>query len=334
MRGERELVFRLPDPDSRYTTVRMHSDLPGPARELDRRGSSWAVRFDRPPVHRLEYQFEVVHHDGGSEWICDPVNEDRASGAFGDKSVLTLPEYESPDWLEADGVEGERSERDAGGLHATLWRPRGAEGALPLLLVNDGPEYDELSRLTHWAGVMIARGELPPFRIALLHPGHRDEEYSASAAYSRKLVTGAVRSLREGDEARPCGMGASLGGLAMLHAQRRYPGVFGGLFLQSGSFFDPRHDSHESHFARYQRVVRFVRSVLRAADHPDPAPVMMTCGKAEENMHNNRLMAGALKRQGYLTALHELGDLHNYTAWRDAFDPYLTRLLRRAWGVT
>jgi enterochelin esterase-like enzyme len=334
MKGERELVFRLPDPEDRYSHVRMHSDLPGAARELGRRGRTWAVRFPRPPVDRLEYQFEVVHRDGGSEWICDPSNEERASGAFGDKSVLTLPGYEAPGWLEQEAVEGEREEIDAGGLHATLWTPERAEGPLPLLIANDGPEYDEHSRLTHWAGVMIDQDKLPPFRIALLHPGHRDEEYSASAAYSRKLVTGFIRSLREQTEHKPAAMGASLGGLAMLHAQRRYPGVFGGLFLQSSSFFDPRHDAHESGFSRYQRIVRFTRSVLRANDSPDPVPVMLTCGKAEENVHNNRLMAGALKRQGHLTALYELGDLHNYTAWRDAFDPYLLRLLRKAWDIT
>jgi len=29
--------------------------------------------------------------------------------------------------------------------------------------------------------------------------------------------------------------------------------------------------------------------------------------------------------------LHELTDTHNYTAWRDAFDPHLARLLADAW---
>jgi enterochelin esterase family protein len=312
----------------------MHSDLPGPPRELGRRGQTWAVRFRRPPVDRLEYQFEVVHRDGGSEWITDPTNEDRASGAFGDKSVLLLPEYEPPAWLQQEAIEGVREELDVGGLRTTLWASHETDEPLPLLLANDGPEYDELSKLTHWAGVMILREQLPPMRIALLHPGHRDEQYSASATYSRHLVTGFVRGMRDRTAGKPAGMGASLGALAMLHAQRRYPGSFGGLFLQSGSFFDPRHDAHESGFSRYQRIVRFTRSVLRAPDHPDPVPVMMTCGRAEENVHNNRLMAGALKRQGYLTALYELGDLHNYTAWRDAFDPYLLRLLRKAWGIT
>jgi hypothetical protein len=29
--------------------------------------------------------------------------------------------------------------------------------------------------------------------------------------------------------------------------------------------------------------------------------------------------------------LHELADLHNYTAWRDALHPHLTHLLEELW---
>ena len=58
----------------------------------------------------------------------------------------------------------------------------------------------------------------------------------------------------------------------------------------------------------------------------------MTCGRIEENIENNRTMARALAAQGYDVALHEVPDVHNYTAWRDAFDPYLTGLLRMVSG--
>ena len=43
-------------------------------------------------------------------------------------------------------------------------------------------------------------------------------------------------------------------------------------------------------------------------------------------------MASALSAQSYGVELHEVSDLHNYTGWRDAFDPYLTELLRHVWG--
>ena len=60
-----------------------------------------------------------------------------------------------------------------------------------------------------------------------------------------------------------------------------------------------------------------------------PVPVVLTCGAIEENVENNRLMARALQARGYPVTLHEVPDMHNYTAWRDAFDPHLTRLLQQ-----
>ena len=43
-------------------------------------------------------------------------------------------------------------------------------------------------------------------------------------------------------------------------------------------------------------------------------------------------MEQALRARGYPVALHEVPDMHNYTAWRDAFDPHLTRLLGQVRG--
>jgi enterochelin esterase-like enzyme len=218
-------------------------------------------------------------------------------------------------------------------IEVRIWSP--GEGKLPLLIAHDGPEYDKLASLTHYAGTMIARGALPAFRVALLPPGERDEWYSASAAYGRALCRRIVPAVcaEVPVAGSPVGMGASLGALAMLHAHRTWPRTFGALFLQSGSFFVPRFDRHESSFPRYGRIVRFVRAVLRAGSHPEPLPVIMTCGVEEENVHNNRLMASALAAQGYDVQLDEVPDLHNYTSWRDALDPYLTRLLKRRWSA-
>jgi enterochelin esterase family protein len=74
------------------------------------------------------------------------------------------------------------------------------------------------------------------------------------------------------------GMGASLGGLAMLQSQRSHPGVFAGLYLQSSSFFHRVLDEQESGFARFNRITAFVETVLRAGPARDPVPVMMSCG--------------------------------------------------------
>jgi enterochelin esterase family protein len=217
-------------------------------------------------------------------------------------------------------------------LSIEVWSP--GEGRLPLLIAHDGPEYDAKAKLTRYAAAAIQRGAIAPFRVALLPPGDRNEWYSASANYGRALCERILPTIVEKIDVAgpPVGMGASLGALAMLQAQRAWPGTFGGLFLQSGSFFVPRFDRQESGFPRYGRIVRFVRGVQRASSEEDPIPVAMTCGAREENVHNNRLMAGALSGQGYVVTLAEVRHLHNWTNWRDALDPHLARLLSSVWA--
>lgn len=216
-------------------------------------------------------------------------------------------------------------------LRVRVWSP--GEGELPLLLVHDGSDYANQAALLRWAGAIIEDEAVAPFRVALLPPGDRSEWYSASAAYGRALCRRVLPALRDQIPVagRPVGIGASLGALAMLQAQRAWPGTFGGLFLQSGSFFVPRFDRQEAGFPRYGRIVRFVRGVLRAGAHESPVPVVMTCGREEENLRNNRLMAAALSGQGYEVKLAEVPGGHDYPSWRDALDPHLTSLLASAW---
>jgi enterochelin esterase family protein len=331
-------MLRVEDPEQRYAGVRLCSDLPLPDPEFQRDDGSWVLPLSGKRVERLEYQLELACPDGTKEIVCDPGNPLRAPGVFGEKSVALAPEYRPPTWLDRPAVEGRLDAltirvlgRD---LEVGIWSP--SEGELPLLMAHDGPEYAELALLTRYAGAMIETGELPPFRVVLLPPGDRDEWYSASAAYGRALSQAVLPAVRAAVPVvgLPVGVGASLGALAMLHAQRTWPGTFAGLFLQSGSFFVPRFDSHESGLPRYGRIVRFVGGVHRARSHTEPLPTIMTCGAEEENVHNNRLMAAALVAQGYDAHLHEVTDTHNYTSWRDALDPHLTRLLRRAWSAS
>jgi enterochelin esterase-like enzyme len=337
------VLLRLADPDERYAAVRLCSDLPltEDRNAYARHDGEWRLELALPPVSRLEYQLEVVQREGDTERVCDPGNPHRAPGAFGEKSVLLLPGYAVPRWVGGERVRGQTEDVAVRGrglgakVRMRIWSPADADPGepLPLLAVHDGPEYDRLAALTRFAAVAIRAGELPRHRVALLAPGERDEWYSASARYAGAMVRDVLPAIRAAVAVRgaPAGMGASLGALAMLHIQRRHPGTFRALFLQSGSFFMPRYDAHEAGFPRYKRIVRFVRATLRQARHPAPVPVGLTCGSAEENVHNNRLMARALAAQGYPAEFHEVPDTHNYTAWRDAFEPHLTGVLARAW---
>jgi enterochelin esterase-like enzyme len=335
------VALHLEDPDEKFASVRLSSDLhlSDAERSFARNGDGWVLELELPDVQRLEYQLEVSGADGDTAWVLDPANPKRAPGAFGEKSVLELPGYEPPAWLSAETVDGGYDELAIRGrgigaeVPVRVWGPAGTEEPLRLLLANDGPEYDELASLTRFCAAKIASGELPAFRVALLQPLDRDNWYSGSARYSRVVVNDIIPALRErfGVIGAPVGMGASLGALAMLHVQRRHPRALSGAFLQSGSFFMPRYDAHERRFSRYARVTRFVRDTRRSGEYAIPVPVGMTVGIAEENAQNNREMARALAEQGYDVFLEEVPDMHNYVAWRDAFDPSLTTLLRRAW---
>jgi enterochelin esterase-like enzyme len=204
---------------------------------------------------------------------------------------------------------------------------------LPLLAVHDGPEYDRKAGLTAVAAALAEAGGAPAHRVALLHPGARDEWYSASALYARALVDEVLPALGRAVAVSgpPVGLGASLGALAMLHAQRRHPSAFAGLFLQSASFFMPRFDHMEKGFPRFGRIVRFVRGVVREEAFEHPVPATLTCAAHEDNVHNNRRVAAALRLQGYDATLHETPGGHDFETWAEALTTHLADLLTAAW---
>jgi enterochelin esterase-like enzyme len=345
---EEVVIFSLPDPDHELAGVRLLQEIRrprnGPEFQRDANEDVWKAAFIRPNADRIEYQLELQHHDGGFEIVPDPTNPNRAGGPFGDKSVLELPGYTPPRWLEAEAPAGEETPtliasrilRDR--VPAIVWAPPDTdpEEPLPLLVAHDGPEYAKFSALTHFLSVMVAEGRLPRLRAGLVGPVDRDNTYSASAAYSRAFAheilpaLGALAPTPHGRAAR-VGMGASLGALALLVLHRRAPATFGGLYLQSGSFFRQRFDSHESGFVRFRRISRFVGGVLTSREWAHPIPVTMTCGTVEENLANNRAVRDALAGQGYDVHLHENRDGHNWVGWRDTFDPHLTDLLTKVW---
>jgi enterochelin esterase-like enzyme len=332
-----QALFRLSDHDQKLASVRLVCAVVGsPEYSFDPASRRWELRIARPDAARLEYKLELTHRDGRVETVCDPGNPRRAPGAFGESSVLWCPDYREPDWLHLPPAGGDwhalrvpipavRAELDV-----RVWSP--ASPTDRILVAHDGPDYEQYASLVRYAAASVAAGRVPPFHVVLLPAGTRNEWYAASPAYGKGLVSEVLPKIAgELGSGRPViGVGASLGALAMLHAQRKQAAAFGGLFLQSGSFFQARFDSQESWFGRYQRIVRYVGRVVRSPDGP-AVPVTMTCGTVEENLANNRAMAAALRDQGYPLTFAENRDAHNWIGWRDALDPHLTSLMQRVW---
>src|SRR3954453_865408 len=173
-------MLRVADPDRRYTAVRLASALPltEAERSFARRDGEWVLDLHPADVQRLEYQLELGGPGGSVECALAPANPHRAPGAFGEKSVLLLPGYREPAWLDAPAVEGRYRELEVPGrgLGASVairfWEPAGAvpgrglapsgsirvgeaAGGVPVRplegrCVDDGPEQDALASLTRF----------------------------------------------------------------------------------------------------------------------------------------------------------------------------------------
>jgi len=325
----------VPDPDRRLGKVLLGQDYsrPRPGPPFDWADGVWRLTFPRPDVDRMEYLLAV---DG--DLVPDPANPLRAHGPFGDKSVVEWPEYEAPVWLDTIADHGPveeievRCRRLVARVRVVIYstpEPPGSDA--PLIVAHDGPEYARYAGLTRFLDAMSWEERIPPLRAALVQPVDRNETYSASALYSAALVREIIPGIaRHAPHGLRIGMGASLGGLAMLHAHLRHPKAFDGLLLQSSSFFRQRYDKIESGFERYRRITRFVGTVLRGSAVERTIPIAITCGTAEENRANNEVVYGALTEQGYPTWFAQIRDGHTWTCWRDAFDPNLPALIEAA----
>ena len=181
------------------------------------------------------------------------------------------------------------------------------------LVVLDGPEYRDQRALRRRDAILVCSNR-------------RNEDFSCNPRWAGRTAAELA------PEAPLLGVGSSLGALALLHLHWSRPGLFGGLLLQSGSFFHSRTERHERRFRRFDRVHRFVDRVLTGRGRPAKIPVTMTCGLPEQNLANNVAVARALEAHGWdvRLVLHPGG--HDWPAWTLAVREELPRLRRRVGG--
>lgn len=318
--------------------VRLEVDWVLPADpEFELADRHWTYRLERPAADRFDYRL-VLRGSGADGPVLDPTNPRWFPHPFGDRSEIQFPEYVAPAWLGvAAGGRTERLTLTRGDLDrpvpTRLWSPAGLgpREPAPLLVVHDGTDLAENGALLSWAAHRAADR---PLRVALLDAphGYRDRWYAANPSYARHLATIVLPALRDRVAVTAVvGLGASLGGLAMLGLQRGHPSALDGLALQSGTFLAPDLDPQESAFGPFGHVCRAV------ADYTSQVPMrtvatLMTCGAIEENLANNQRMAEALARQGYPVRWVITPDAHTVIGWRDAWAPHLDVLVAEVAG--
>ena len=110
-------------------------------------------------------------------------------------------------------------------------------------------------------------------------------------------------------------MGASFGAVASFSVARRYPGRFGRVLLQSGSFAfsDIGTSERGPLFAPVEEMVNGFR------DRPEAfsEQVFVSCGRYESLIYENRSLVPVLQSTGMEVRYVEARDGHNWENWRD-----------------
>ena len=256
--------------------------------------------------------------------------------------MLEFPGYAPPEWSADEESPGGRSSRRA--CRRGLCGP---PSTCDLGGGGDGPGGAAAARCSSTTGRstpgtrsscgcfdhLVAFGEVPPFRAALVPPPlDRNEMYSASHRYARVLGEDWVPHSRElaPSPGPPVAIGASLGALSLLHAQWYEAGPLQRSVPPVGQLLPAalRRARVGRAALRPHHALRLDRR-RRPAD-ADPIPVTITCGTGEENLDNNLLHGRDARSPGWDVRVVQHPDAHNWISWRDVLHPHLAELLLRA----
>jgi len=289
----------------------------------------WYRVMELPPRSRVEYKINVVDGDR-HHWIRDPLNPALARDPFGANSVAHTEGYQRPEWTYHDpdarpgtlGEHGLKSKALGRTQPFQVYLPARYRKSrrYPLLVVHDGSDYIKYSGLKVVLDNLIHRLEVAPMIVAMTDSPRRLTEYAADPAHatfiSEELIPYLEKKFPLIPRAESRGLlGASFGAVAALSTAWRYPGVYGRLLLQSGSFaFSDIGHHHRGPV--FDPVAEFVNA-FRAEPGKPAEKVFISCGTYESLIYENRSLVPLLQASGMEVRYMEVRDGHNWENWRD-----------------
>lgn len=298
----------------------------------------WHLTLKLPAGSRVEYKLEVVRN-GHGEWIQDPFNKHLARDPFGANSVAAV-DYEVPSWIHPDPtaakghideiwIDSQTFGRRGFGLYipARFRRSR----TYPVLVVHDGHDYLRYASLSTILDNLIDRLEIADVIAVLTSSPDRIKEYPDNERHakfiSEELVPYVQRLLPISDQPQNrCLMGASFGAVASLSTAMRYPGMYGRLLLQSGSFAFTDIGDRNHRGPLFDPVVSMINR-YRAEPTVVSEKVFVSVGMYESLIYENRSLVPVLMSTGMDVRYVEARDGHNWENWRDRLREGLSWLL-------
>ncbi len=289
----------------------------------------WLLTVPVKDGGRFEYKLGV-EHNGHEQWHLDPLNKARAGDPYGENSVCRTFGYSQPEWSMPQGA-------PAGAIHPfpvsssvfeetrdeQVYLPAGydAEQVYPLLVIHDGADFITYADLATSLDNLIALGTIPPIIAALVQTRDRLGEYARGHRHARYVVSDLLPQLQasyrisERSEDRIL-LGASLGAVASLATVFRYPGVFGGAVLQSGSFILDEGKLEGRPHPVFRKVARLIKAVRRAPNMP-AFRAFVSSGELEGLASENEALARLLQENGVSVLFKSAWDGHHWHNWRD-----------------
>jgi enterochelin esterase family protein len=299
----------------------------------------WYLTMPMPAGSRVEYKLEIVRN-GHGEWIQDPLNQFRARDPFGANSVVQAVGYEPPSWVHKDPtakqgvvdeiwIDSNTFGRRGFGLYIPSRFQRNR--TYPMLVVHDGHDYMRYASLVTILDNLIDRLEMADTIVVLTSSPDRLREYADNERHAKflteELVPYVSRLLPIRDEPQSrCVMGASFGAVASLSAAFRYPGFYGRLLLQSGSFAFTDIGDHNHRGPLFDPIVAMINS-YRADPKVIAEKVFVSVGMYESLIYENRSLVPVLMSTGMDVRYVEARDGHNWENWRDRLRDGLSWLL-------
>ena len=293
----------------------------------------WILQLPVEDGGRFEYKLAIGRHgneDGNEEWVLDPANPERAGDPFGENSVCRTYGYTRPEWsLPLGAAEGRivplavESTTFGEVREERLYLPAGYDdqAPYPLVVIHDGDDFITYADLSVALDNLIRAGDVPPLMAALVQTHDRMAEYAGGRKHAHYIVRELLPTLSAHykvaeDPASRVLLGASLGAVASLSTAFRYPGVFGGLVLKSGSFIlDERVLEGRPHPV-FHRIARLVKALRRARNLP-PMRAFVSTGELEGLADENRALAKLLHDRGVDVLFKSAWDGHHWHNWRD-----------------
>ena len=299
----------------------------------------WHLTLQLPAASRVEYKLEVVRN-GHGQWTQDPLNKNLARDPFGANSVAHGTGYEIPEWIHPNPAapRGHRDQiwidsktfgRREFGLYIPARFQRNRH--YPLLVVHDGHDYLRYASMGTVLDNLIHGLEIADCICVFTTSPDRLHEYADDERHARFLTEELVPFVERlfPIDAQPqgrCLMGASFGAVATLSTAVRYPGYFGRLLLQSGSFAFTDIGDRNHRGPLFDPVVAFMNR-YRSEPTVISERIFVSVGMYESLIYENRSLVPMLLSTGMDVRYTEARDGHNWENWRDRLREGLSWLL-------